>query len=150
MHSKHCIFTAPWTFCFLCLFYIFLFCVSLNYYTYRLFFYYFSLLTFILEFKDISLQCLLYIFLYLWDFGASLLAQMVKNLPTMWETCFQSLGWEDPLEEGMATHSNILVWRMTMDRGAWWAIVHSAAVRFLLLCVFLFLISVLFTLRMTL
>ena len=31
------------------------------------------------------------------------------------------------LEEGMATHSNILVWRMTMDRGAWWAIVHRVA-----------------------
>ena len=148
MHSKHCIFTASSIFyVFYALFYIFLFCVSLNYYTYRLFFYYFSLLTFILEFKDISLQCLLYIFLYLWDFWAPLLAQ---NLPTMWETCVQSLCWEDPLEEGTATHSNILVWRMTMDRGAWWATVHGAAVRFLLLCVFLFLISVLFTLRKSL
>ena len=36
---------------------------------------------------------------------------MVKNLPAMWETWVQSLGWEDPLEEGMATHSNILAWR---------------------------------------
>ena len=40
--------------------------------------------------------------------GASLVAQMVKNLPTMWETWVPSLGWEDPLEKGMATHSCIL------------------------------------------
>ena len=39
---------------------------------------------------------------------ASLVAQMVKNLPTMQETWVQALGWEDPLEKGMATHSNIL------------------------------------------
>ena len=38
----------------------------------------------------------------------SLVAQMVKNLPAMWETQVQSLGWEDPLEKGMATHSTIL------------------------------------------
>ena len=42
---------------------------------------------------------------------ASLVAQMVKNLPAMQETQVQSLGWEDPLEEGMATHSSILAWR---------------------------------------
>ena len=36
---------------------------------------------------------------------------MVKNLPAVWETWVQSLGWEDPLEEGVATHSCILVWR---------------------------------------
>ena len=40
------------------------------------------------------------------------MAQMVMNLPVMWETWFQSLGWEDPLEEGMATHSSILAWRL--------------------------------------
>ena len=40
------------------------------------------------------------------------MAQMVKNQPAIWETWVQSLGWEDPLEEGMATHSNILVWRI--------------------------------------
>ena len=39
---------------------------------------------------------------------ASLVAQMVKNLPAVWETWVQSLGWEDPLEEDMATHSSIL------------------------------------------
>ena len=49
---------------------------------------------------------------------ASLVAQLVKNLPAMWETWVQSLGWEDPLEEGMATHLSILAWRIPMDRGA--------------------------------
>ena len=39
----------------------------------------------------------------------------------MQETWVESLGWEDPLEEGMATHSNILAWRIPMNRGAWWA-----------------------------
>ena len=43
---------------------------------------------------------------------ASLVAQLVKNLPTMWETWVQSLGWEDPLEKGKATHSSILAWRI--------------------------------------
>ena len=43
---------------------------------------------------------------------ASLVAQTVKNLPAMWETWVQSLGWEDPLEEGMATHSSILAWEI--------------------------------------
>ena len=51
------------------------------------------------------------------------MAQMVKNL----ETWVQSLGWEDPLEEGMATHSSILAWRVPVDRGAWRATVHGAA-----------------------
>ena len=44
--------------------------------------------------------------------GAFLVAQMVKNLPAMWETWVGSLGWEDPLEEGTATHSSILAWRI--------------------------------------
>ena len=43
---------------------------------------------------------------------ASLVARMVKNLLTMWETWVRSLGLEDPLEKGMATHSNILAWRI--------------------------------------
>ena len=42
----------------------------------------------------------------------SLVAQLVKNLPAMWETWVQSLGWEDPLEKGKATHSRILAWRI--------------------------------------
>ena len=40
-----------------------------------------------------------------------MVAQMVKNLPAMWETWVHSLSWGDPLEEGMATHSSILAWR---------------------------------------
>jgi len=43
---------------------------------------------------------------------ASLMAQVVKNLPAMWETKVQSLGQEEPLEEGMAAHSSILAWRI--------------------------------------
>ena len=43
---------------------------------------------------------------------ASLVVQTVKNLPAMWETWVRSLGWEDSLEEGMATHSSILAWRI--------------------------------------
>ena len=43
---------------------------------------------------------------------ASLVAQLVKNPPTMQETWIQSLGWEDPLEKGKATHSSILAWRI--------------------------------------
>ena len=52
------------------------------------------------------------------DFGTkrniltSLVAQMIKNLPAMQETWVQSLGWEHPLETGMATHSSILAWRV--------------------------------------
>ena len=49
---------------------------------------------------------------------ASLVAQMVKNLPAMQEPWVQSLGWEDPLEESMASHSSILAWRIPMDREA--------------------------------
>ena len=58
---------------------------------------------------------------------ASLVAQMVKNPPAVWETWVWSLGWEDPLEEGMATRSGILVWRIPVDRGPWWAMVHEVA-----------------------
>ena len=47
---------------------------------------------------------------------ASVVAQMVKSLPAMQESWVQSLGWEDPLEEGMATHSSILAWGITKDR----------------------------------
>ena len=45
----------------------------------------------------------------------------------MQETWVRSLDWEDPLEEGMATHSSILAWRIPMDRGAWWAAVHRVS-----------------------
>ena len=56
---------------------------------------------------------------------ASLVAQLVKNPPAMQEARVLSLGWEDSLEEGMATHSSILAWRIPMDRGAWRATVHG-------------------------
>ena len=45
----------------------------------------------------------------------------------MWETWIRSRGREDPLEEGMGTHSSILTWRIPKDRGAWWAAVHGVA-----------------------
>ena len=53
------------------------------------------------------------------------MAQTVKSLPAMQETGVRSLGLEDPLEEGMATHSSILAWKIPMDRGAWWATVYE-------------------------
>ena len=49
----------------------------------------------------------------------------VKNLPEMWESWVHSLGWEDPLEESMATHSSIFAWRIPMGRGAWRATAHG-------------------------
>ena len=52
---------------------------------------------------------------------------MVRNLPAMQETRVRSLGGEDPLEEGMATHCSILAWRIPMDGGAWWATVYRVA-----------------------
>ena len=58
-------------------------------------------------------------------------AQTVKNLPAMWEIWVWFLDWEDPLEEDMATsilgNSNILAWRIPMDRGTWWARGHGVA-----------------------
>ena len=52
---------------------------------------------------------------------------MVKNLPVIQETGVQSLGEEDPLESGMATHSSILAREIPMDREAWQATVHEVA-----------------------
>ena len=57
---------------------------------------------------------------YSWAF---LVVQMLKTLPAIRETWVQSLSWEGSLEEGMATHSSILAWRIPMDRGAWRATV---------------------------
>ena len=59
--------------------------------------------------------------------GASWVAQLVKNLHAMKETPVQLLGWEDPLEESMATDSSILAWRIPLDRGAWLATVCGVA-----------------------
>ena len=56
---------------------------------------------------------------------ASLVAQLVKTLPAMQETQIRFLGWEDPLEKEVATHSSILAYKMPVDRGAWQAIVHG-------------------------
>ena len=56
---------------------------------------------------------------------AFLVAQMLKNPPAMWENWNRSLGWEDPVEKGMATHSSILAWRIPMNRGARQATVHG-------------------------
>ena len=58
---------------------------------------------------------------------ASLVAQTVKNLPAMQETWVPSLGQEDPLEKGMVTHSSILAWKNSMDRGAWRVTVQGVA-----------------------
>ena len=66
-----------------------------------------------------------YLLQYSW---ASLVAQMVKIPPAVRETWARSLGWEDPLEEGMATHSSVVAWRIPMDRGTWQATVHGIAV----------------------
>ena len=67
-----------------------------------------------------------YVCVYTHIYGASLVAQSVKNLPAIQETWFQSLSWEDPLEKGMAIHSTILAWRIhPMDRGIWRATVHG-------------------------
>ena len=53
--------------------------------------------------------------------GALLIAQLVKNPPAMWETWVRSLGWEDPLEKGKATHSRILAWRIPWTvESMWW------------------------------
>ena len=61
---------------------------------------------------------------------SSSMAQRINNLPAMQdtqETWVQSLGWEDPLETGIATHSSILAWRILMDRESWRATVHRVA-----------------------
>ena len=57
---------------------------------------------------------------------ASLVAQLVKNLPAMWETWVLSLGWEDPLGKEMAIHTGILAWEIPWT-GTWQATVHGVA-----------------------
>ena len=56
---------------------------------------------------------------------ASRVAQVIKNPPAMWAAWVRSLRREDPLEEGMATHSSVPAWGIFMDRGAWWATVRG-------------------------
>ena len=55
------------------------------------------------------------------------MTQTVNNLPVVRDTWVQSVRWEDPLEEGMETHSSILAWSFPLDRGAWWATVRGVA-----------------------
>ena len=62
----------------------------------------------------------------MWKTSISLVAKSVLP-PAVWEIWVQSLGWEDSLEEGMATHSSTLAWRIPMDRGALWATAHGVA-----------------------
>ena len=55
------------------------------------------------------------------------MAETIKNPPATQDTWVQPLGWEDPLEKGMAAHSSILAWRIPVDRGAWRATAHGIA-----------------------
>ena len=55
------------------------------------------------------------------------MAQLVRNLPAVWETWVQSLGWEDPLEDRMATHSSILAWRIPPTEEPGRTTVHGVA-----------------------
>ena len=80
----------------------------------------------ILILKTRKTVLIIFIFIiYTEYFWASLVAQRIKHLPAMQETRVRCLDWEDPLEEGMTTHSSILAWRIPMDRGAWQATVHG-------------------------
>ena len=65
-----------------------------------------------------------YSFQYSW---ASLVTQTVKTLSEMQETWVQFLGWENPLEESMTTHTSILAWRIPTDKGSWQATIHGVA-----------------------
>ena len=99
-----------------------LLCSSFTCSIFHLFIFY--LLNFCVFVSFIALFCFLFLFCSIYCFGCyilSLLAQMVKNLPTMWGTWVRSLGLEDSLEEGMETHFSILAWRLPMDRGAWYS-----------------------------
>ena len=67
-----------------------------------------------------------YVFVWLLIVRASLVAQVIKNVPAIQETWARSLGWEDLLEEGLATHSSILAWRIPVSReGSLCATVHA-------------------------
>ena len=73
----------------------------------------FCLSKFILDFIPLFICLFDYLFLVFQQFwGASLVTQLVKNLPAMRETWVQSLDWEDPLDKGKTTHPSILAWRI--------------------------------------
>ena len=78
----------------------------------------FSSIFLLFRFSHLFLCCVMHTY-------ASLVAQIVKNLPAMQETWVQSWGWEYALEECLATHSSILAWRIATDRRAWQATVHG-------------------------
>ena len=67
----------------------------------------------LLHSNHLGLKGHLFLVLVLEGLGTSLVAQLVKNSPAMWETWVRSLGWEDSLEKGEATHSSILAWRIS-------------------------------------
>ena len=62
--------------------------------------------------KFLARKVYVYIYTHIYTYWASLVAQPVKNPPAKWEAWVQSLGWEDPLDKGKATHSSILAWRI--------------------------------------
>ena len=68
---------------------------------------------------SLFLNILIFLIVLNTGFGVFLVAQLVTNLPAMQEAWVQSLGWEDPLEKGMATHSNILAWRIPWTVFPW-------------------------------
>ena len=80
--------------------------------------------TFFRAYKQISVMLAFYFFGQLVGSPGFPGGTRVKKLPINKETWVWSLGWEDPLEEGMATLSSVLAWRIPMDRGAWQATVH--------------------------
>ena len=65
--------------------------------------------------------------MYVWDFPGGLVLKKLPAVQKMQETWVRLLGWDDPLEEGMATHSSILGLEKPRDRGAWQAMVHGVA-----------------------
>ena len=72
-----------------------------------------SLIIIFLSFFSVSVQFIFIVRILVFYYTVtSLVAQMLKHLPTMWETQVQSLGWEDLLEKEMATHSSILAWKI--------------------------------------
>ena len=72
-------------------------------------------------------QTLTSLFVRIMGLRVSLVAQLLKNPLAVQETWVQTLGLEDPLEEGVATHPSILAWRIPMNRGAWRATVYGVA-----------------------
>ena len=70
-----------------------------------------------LESCHLTLRSRLSFYVLIFKYWASFVTQLVKNSPAVWETWVRSLGWEDSLEKGKATHSNILAWRIPWTEG---------------------------------